>query len=41
MLKSVQYRIYPKIMSRKYRLQKTLAVAVLFITRHCLSKKNI
>jgi|GEM_PF-7005533 len=33
MLKAYKYRIY-LIMSRKYRLQKHLAVAVLYIIRH-------
>ena len=33
MLKAYKYRIYPN-MSRKYRLQKHLAVAVLYIIRH-------
>ena len=34
MLKAYKYRKYIQIMSRKYRSQKHLAVAVLYIIRH-------
>ncbi len=39
MLKAYKYRIYPD-KEQKYRLQKHLAAAVLFITRHLHTEKK-
>ena len=39
MLKAYKYRIYPNN-KQKYRLQKHLVAAVLFITRHLHTEKG-